>query len=71
MCSWYRIDFAQPPPPPRTSPYEKPPHDYERVEFIQRTSPGQQITHVYVERIEAGALEYRCHFEVTVDALFT
>ena len=65
----YRIDFAQPSPPPSTSPYEKPPHAAKPAERRQRHAPRDDVAHVHVVRLEAGAVERRRHLDLAVDAL--
>ena len=64
-----RIDFAQPSPAPSTSPYEKPPQATKPREVGERAPPGEDVAHVHVERVEAGAVERRRHLDLAVDAL--
>ena len=39
------------------------------LEVRQRHAAGDDVAHVHVERVEAGAIERRRHFDLAVDAL--
>ena len=41
----------------------------EALEAVQRDAPGDDVGHVHVDRLEAGAVERRRHLDLAVDAL--
>ena len=41
----------------------------EALEAVERHAPGDDVAHVHVDRLEAGAVERRRHLDLAVDAL--